>query len=250
MIIHRLIARHLKHRDDGEFYQMQAQDAVAWLEKHGVRWVPTTRVLDLGCGLGVFGHEAARRGCEVVFADEHEVTPPGIPDSQWRRFSIGREALESLGQFDVVLFSNVLEHLPRPNEFLSGIHSLLRERGFFYLSWTNWLSPWGGHEFSPFHYLGARRGHLLFDRIAKRKRLHTPFVNLFPTYVGEVLRYLRSLPQVEVVAVAPRYYSEFTWITRVPLMREFLTWNCGVLLQRKARPGAAVNRERQAGNSA
>ena len=33
-----------------------------------------------------------------------------------------------------------------------------RGRGVVFLSWTTWLSPWGGHETSPWHYLGAPCG--------------------------------------------------------------------------------------------
>jgi hypothetical protein len=32
MIIHKLIAHHLKHKDDGGFYQLQADDAIEWIQ--------------------------------------------------------------------------------------------------------------------------------------------------------------------------------------------------------------------------
>ncbi len=101
-----------------------------------------------------------------------------------------------------------------------------------YLSWTNWLSPWGGHEFSPFHYLGARRGHLWFDRITAQKRKHTPHENLFPTHIGRTLSLLADQPNLRVLRVVPRYYPELAFITKIPGLREFLTWNIAVLLQR------------------
>ena len=40
-----------------------------------------------------------------------------------------------------------------------------RPGGLVWLSWTTWLSPWGGHETSPWHYLGGRRA---ADRYARR----------------------------------------------------------------------------------
>jgi SAM-dependent methyltransferase len=129
----------------------------------------------------------------------------------------------------------VLEHISNAGDFVESIDRLLKPGGRFYLSWTNWLSPWGGHEYSPFHYLGRRRGHLIYDRLVKRPRKHTPYQNLFPTGIGSILKALRRNPELNVLAVAPRYYPEFSFITRVPLIREFLTWNCVILLERSER---------------
>jgi SAM-dependent methyltransferase len=232
MIIHKLIAHHLGHRDDADFYALQARHAIDWLQRKGVQLNQSTKALDLGCGHGVFGLELLQKGCSVVFADEQDSLLPRIPGGCFRPFSIGRDDLDKLGQHNLVLFSNVLEHLADPGGFLASADRLLLERGFFFLSWTNWLSPWGGHEFSPFHYFGPRRGHLLYDRVVRKPRLHTPFVNLYPTYIGQTLRHLRSLPALKIVAVAPRYYPEFALLARVPVLREFFTCNCAVLLRR------------------
>ena len=70
MILPQLLWRFVQHRDDPEFYRMQAVDAIGWIEEAGVAVGPGTRVLDLGCGHGVFGGELRRRGCSVTFADE------------------------------------------------------------------------------------------------------------------------------------------------------------------------------------
>jgi SAM-dependent methyltransferase len=136
-----------------------------------------------------------------------------------------------LGRSDLVICSNVYEHLSKPVQFLKSAQRLLTDKGFFYLSWTNWLSPWGGHEFSPFHYLGSTRGHLIYEKLTGRSRLHTPFVNLFPTYIGQTLRILKAQTEFRLVAIAPRYYPEFSFITRIPGLRELFTWNCAILMQ-------------------
>jgi len=229
MILHQLLLRHLRHGDDAVFYQLQARDAIRWMEACGVRLGAATRILDLGCGHGILGGELARRGCRVVFADEQNLLLPDI-QGEFRPFNIDRQPLDELGQYDLVICSNVLEHLVRREEFLAAAHRLLTEGGVFYLSWTNWLSPWGGHEFSPFHYLGARWGVRLWDGLVRRPRKHTPFKNLFPTSIGETLALIRRNPHLRVIRVAPRYYTECAFLVRIPLLREFLTWNCAVLL--------------------
>ena len=234
MIIHKLIARGFRRGDDAVFYLAQARDSIRWLEQMEVPLGPQTRVLDLGCGHGVFGAEFARRGCPTVFADEENQLLPELAGAPFRRINIDRDDLSALGTFDLVVCSNVFEHLARPDRFLNSIHQTLTPSGRLYLSWTNWLSPWGGHEFSPFHYLGARRGHLIHDKLTGRKRKHTPFENLFPTCIGSVLRQLRQSPTLAILGAAPRYYTEFSLLLRLPVVREFLTWNCALLLKRKS----------------
>lgn len=233
MILHRLIAHHLKHRDDAEFYSMQALDAIRWIGTCGVTPGAGVSVLDLGCGHGVFGAELAKRGCIVTFSDDHDWLHPSLKDAPFRPFNIDRDDFASLGQFDLVVCSNVLEHLPRPADFITKMHGLLKPGGRFYLSWTPWLSPWGGHEFSPLHYLGPTRGHTLHDRLGRGKRIHTPFQNLFPTYIGETLRWIRAQPHLSLDHAAPRYFTELAFLVHVPVLREFAAWNCALLLSRK-----------------
>jgi len=238
MIIHRLIWQHLHHQDDREFYLLQARDAIRWMESHGVHFAPNMKVLDLGCGQGLFGAELMKRGCDVTFADESNYLIAEIESSRFRPINLDREDVSRLGDYEAVVCSNVLEHLAMPFDFIAGISKLLRPTGRFYLSWTNWLSPWGGHDFSPFHYLGPRTGHRIFDRLVGRKRIHTPYETLYPTYIGSVLRAIRRSPELEILQVAPRYYPELRWITALPGLREFLTWNCAVLIARRT-PSAA-----------
>jgi SAM-dependent methyltransferase len=233
MIIHKLLAQYFKKGDDPSFYTFQADDAIAWLERCGVPLNQKTRALDLGCGHGVFGAQLMKRGCQVSFADEENLLLPEISKAPFHRINLDRDDLMALGQYDLVICSNVLEHLANPTGFLEAAHKILAPEGKLYLSWTNWLSPWGGHEFSPFHYLGTRRGHLIYDQVLKRKRKHTPYQNLYPTYIGAVLKLIRQSPTLRLLRAAPRYYNEFAFLIRIPVLREFFTWNCALLIERK-----------------
>lgn len=216
------------------FYVMQAQHAIDWLEHAGAHADAESAILDLGCGHGIFGAEYIKRGCRnVLFADEVNTLMPGVPKDSFRQFNIDRDHLATLGQFDLVICSNVYEHLSRPDLFLQQAPDMLTPDGKLFLSWTNWLSPWGGHEFSPFHYLGPRLGLQLYDRILKKPRIHTPYKNLFPTYIGETLSKIRSSPHLRVLKMAPRYYTELSFLMYLPWIREFLAWNCALLLERK-----------------
>ena len=232
MILPALIRHHLRHKDDAEFYRLQAADAIRWIAESGVRLGPETQALDLGAGHGVFGAELLKAGCRVTFSDEQNYLLPELGHHPFVPFNIDRQTLGELGRYDLVICSNVLEHLARPEHLLYSIQDCLNPGGYFYLSWTNWLSPWGGHEFSPFHYLGPRFGPKLWDRIKGVPRKHTPYENLFPTSISRTLRLLKQNRAVRLVRLAPRYYTEFAFLCRVPVLREFLTWNCAMLLRR------------------
>jgi SAM-dependent methyltransferase len=233
MILPALVRHHLKYKDDAEFYRMQAADAIEWLRRKQVPIGLETHALDLGCGHGVFGAELSQLGCKVTYSDESNYLLPNLHSAEFRRFNIDTESLSALGRYDLVICSNVLEHLSKPKKFLDEIQDVLNPSGFFYLSWTNWLSPWGGHEFSPFQYLGPKLGPLIFDKVTHRKRKHTPFRNLFPISIGWTLKELRRNPALKIVSAAPRYYPEAEIITSIPILREFLTWNCALLIQRR-----------------
>jgi SAM-dependent methyltransferase len=237
VILHKLILHHLHHKDDPDFYDMQARDAIAWTERAGVVYDSKTTVLDLGCGHGIFGANLAKRGCIVTLADESNLLLPELASARFLQINLDREDAGKLGAYDVVILSNVFEHLSKPEQFLDNAHKVLTPKGRLFLSWTNWLSPWGGHEFSPWHFLGPTRGHLIYDKVTGNKRLHTPFVNLFPTYIGRTLRQIKASPHLRLVRMAPRYYPEFAFIMHLPWVREFLAWNCALLLERKREEG-------------
>jgi SAM-dependent methyltransferase len=233
MLIHKLFYRYFKHRDDTEFFSMQAQDAVGWLEKNGVRLGEGTTALDLGCGLGLFGAELRKKGCEVTFADVTDLRTPELEEASFRVLDITSDDLSAAGTYDLVISSNVLEHISDPAYFLANAHRLVRPGGTLYLSWVNWLSPWGGHHFSLFHYLGPRRGHLVYDKVVRRPRAHTPYVDLFPTSISGTLKMIRANPELVIKKIVPRYYPELWFIPRIPVLREFLTGNCAILMERK-----------------
>jgi SAM-dependent methyltransferase len=143
------------------------------------------------------------------------------------------------GSFDGVTSSNVLEHARDPWGMLDELLRVLRPGGVLYLSWTNWYSPFGGHDWSPFHYLGPTVGPRVYRAVRGRAVLHVPGRTLFPVHVGDVLRSVRAR-SLEVVDVAPRYWPSLRFLARVPGVREVALWNCVVLVRRPPAPPGGV----------
>ena len=90
-------------------------------------------------------------GAQVVFADFEDLRLDSLKEAPFLQIDLNLADLADYGRHDLVMCSNVLEHLAEPNHLLRHLDQLLNPGGVFYLSWTNWLSPWGGHEFSPWH---------------------------------------------------------------------------------------------------
>lgn len=230
MIIHKLLLRYFRYGDDPVFYTMQAQDSIRWLEKMGVPLNSDTEALDLGCGHGVFGAELKKKGCRVTFADQENYLLPEIRNERFLAINLDSDDYSVLGKYDLVICSNVFEHLAAPDRFIAEVPKLLKGTGRLYLSWTNWLSPFGGHDFALYHYLGPRLGRWLHHKVTGKWSDHVPYAGLYPTFIGRTLRKIRSTPGLRIVRMAARYYPEFSFVLRIPAVREFLAWNCALLI--------------------
>jgi hypothetical protein len=109
-----------------------------------------------------------------------------------------------------------------------------RPGAIVFCAFTNWLSPWGGHETSPWHYLGGKKAARVYQR-----RYGTPPKNfygrsLYPISVARVLRWARTCADAELVDAVPRYLPGWTRpLVLVPAAREILTWNLLVVLRRR-----------------
>ena len=193
-------------------------------------------ILDLGSGPGYYATALQKRAAFVVAVDR------GQADLRAARQS-GVPALSGDGAglpfadavFDGVLCSNMLEHTPDPSAVLDEVERVLAPGGWAWVSWTNWYSPWGGHAITPLHYLGPKLGLRAWRRLfGEPKGRNLPFVNLWPTYIGRTLADVRRRPGLELVDAMPRYYPSQRWILRVPGLREVATWNCLLLVRRRA----------------
>jgi len=231
----RLFRAFRKEQSDPEFFYSQlAQDAVDQVARHcelGQRIV-----LDIGGGAGEFTAAFRSRGalCYLFEPDRAEMlsrgTPPAgavLADGYWLPVSDGAA--------DVCFSSNVLEHVPDPEGFLEEMIRVTKPDGLIYLSFTNWYSPWGGHEMSPWHYLGAGFAERRYARRQGRKPKHHVDGNLFRVHIGPTLAMIRARTDVCVVEALPRYYPRWCRpLLLVPVLREVTAWNLLVIMRRIA----------------
>jgi SAM-dependent methyltransferase len=214
------------------FYTFLAEDTVRQLSQYvdlGGRVVA-----DVGGGPGFFVRALGRAGALsfCVDADRGEMAALGPPENGSIAGSAIRLPLAS-GAVDVCLSSNVLEHVEDWRSMLAEMVRVTKPGGIVFVAFTNWLSPYGGHETSPWHYLGGERAVARYQRRQGKPPKNRYGHSLHPVSIAEVLRWARSAPGAVIVDAAPRYLPGWTRpLLRAPILREFLTWNLLLVLQR------------------
>jgi SAM-dependent methyltransferase len=220
--------------DPERFYSTLADDTVAVLRAH--LDLQGVIALDVGGGAGDLARALAGAGalCSTVEPKWAELRRRGEPP-QGSVLASGYELPIRDGAADLVVSSNVLEHVSRPFCLIEEMTRVTRPGGIVWISFTNWLSPWGGHETSPWHYLGGHRAARLYQARYGRPPKNLYGETLYPLSLAAVLAYVARDRDLEVLARLPRYYPSFArGIVEIPCIRELATWNLELLLRRRA----------------
>lgn len=98
---------------------------------------PGTRVLDVGCGNGFMCREFLKKDCRVVGLDLSEqgihLARKAYPDARFEILAADEHVLERLDEkpFDLVVSTEVVEHLYAPRLYARGCFAALRPGGRF-----------------------------------------------------------------------------------------------------------------------
>lgn len=106
------------------------------------------RILDVGCGTGLFAYEAAKHGAKVLGID---YSKEGIaiakkmhqhPNLEYRCENIFTSKVLRK-KFDVIVSLGTLEHMDKPFVVVKKFKSLLKPSGSIILTCPNWVNPRG-----------------------------------------------------------------------------------------------------------
>ena len=223
----------VEQTDPELFYSALAHDAVAQIE--GFAALEGASVLDVGAGPGWFRRAFSDAGARYLGLDTDagEMNAAALPQDS----SVLGDAQAlpiRTGSVDVVFSSNVLEHVPRPEAMAEEMVRVARPGGLVFLSYTLWLSPWGGHETSPWHFLGGAKAAQRYTRTHAHPPKNLYGESLFPLSAGRMLRWARGRDDVVVLAAIPRYHPWWSqWVMKVPGVREVASWNLLLVLRRR-----------------
>lgn len=234
----RLFRDFLHEQDDpARFYSSLARDSVEMISAYTS--LQDRLVLDVGAGPLFFARAfeaegATYIGCDVDAGDFAHQTEASLAVA-----CVGQQLPFRDGSVDVAFSSNVLEHVPDPDVLCRELVRVTRPGGVAIASFTNWLSPWGGHETSPWHYLGGEYAVRRYQRRFGKDPKNRVDRSLFRLSVAAGLRIARELERdmegVELLDVRPRYWPGWSkGLLSVPGVREVATWNLWIVW---AKPG-------------
>lgn len=219
----------VEQTDPDRFYGDLANDSVLTLADHTP--LDGRFVLDIGAGPRQFAEAFRQRGARYVAVD-HDSTVSSVADGGVTGSAMALPFADACA--DVVFSSNLLEHVPDFESVADEMVRVTRPGGVLYLSYTNWWSPWGAHEASPWHWLGngyAVRRYVRRNGHQPKNRLDE---TLYRVSVVQGLAWARGRADVEVLAVRPRYLPDAArHLLKVPGLRELATWNLLLILRRR-----------------
>lgn len=218
--------------DPDGFYSLLASDTIELLRRYDS--LKGKEVLDIGGGPGYMAECFRQEGARSSFVEPiwEEMTEPG------RRLGYGivgdgcrLPILDAC--FDISCSSNVIEHVVDPGAFLDEMVRVVRPGGTIFLAFTNWLSPFGGHETSPWHYAGGEWAARRYERKVGYPPKNRFGESLFRLSITDVMRLAHDQPDAVVLDAFPRYYPPWSRsLARLRGVREVLTWNLVVVLRR------------------
>ena len=164
------------HRDDYMPYWAYLWPAAIYMSKAVMRadWLAGTRVLELGCGVGLVGVAARAKGCRVVMTDydaksvvvaQHNARLNGFDDVEARELDWRVPPKET---YPVILGCDLLyeqrNHLP----ILELLEVMLEPGGIC------WLADGGRNVAHQFWYLARERGYAVTMRDTEGRELMQP----------------------------------------------------------------------------
>lgn len=233
----RLFRSFLTEQSDPDgFYSLIADDTLALMRKH--LDLEGRLVADFGGGSGYYSEAFRRAGARTVLVDASydEIVAHGRDGRRDPGAVVARAEQSPLadGSVDIAFSSNLLEHVVDLGRTADEIARVVRPGGYVVLSYTAWLGPWGGHETSPWHYFGGHRAARRYERRHGRPPKNVYGESMYAASVSSGLRWARSRPDLVVLEERPRYLPMAArHVLKVPVLREFVTWNLWQVLRRE-----------------
>ncbi|KAF2900566.1 hypothetical protein ILUMI_05608 [Ignelater luminosus] len=112
------------------------------------------KLLDVGCGVGILSEALAEFGCTITAIDpsvdmiheakRHMALNPSLTNITYINETIEQHAQKYLEEYDVVVASQVIDHVDQPDLFLDMCSRCLKPGGPIFITsfnrtWTSWL---------------------------------------------------------------------------------------------------------------
>lgn len=176
-----------RHKDRKQYFNEQAfttkKYVIPFIEKTK-KISSDVRVLEIGCGEGGNMKPFLELGCEVYGIDINEKQLDRARD-YYRELGLDDRLTlihkdiyevspETIGQFDVIMLRDVIEHIPNQEKFLAFLPRFMKDDGVTFFGFPPWHMPFGGHQ-----------------QMCRSKLGKLPWIHLLPR--GLYAKYLRAV---------------------------------------------------------
>lgn len=194
-----------RHKDRLSYFNEQAtttEKYVVPLIRRSIAVDEKSEILEIGCGEGGNLKPFADMGCKRIVGVDlgdyrikmaHEFLSEHKNYDKIELITADIYDVDNIGQFDVIIMRDVLEHIFDQDKFMAYVKKFLKPGGKFYLGFPPWQNPFGGHQ-----------------QIAKNKWLSkAAFIHLLPKKVykwilinaGESENYVNELMNVKATGI-------------------------------------------------
>lgn len=150
---------HERHHNKRQYFNEQAlttrKHVIPYL-RQSMEITPATRVFEIGCGEGGNLVPFLEMGCECVGVDFNQrkidlglgYLKEDLPEARVKLLvqDIYDASADGLGQFDLIILRDVIEHIHDQGKFLRMVHRFLRPEGRIFFGFPPWRMPFGGHQ--------------------------------------------------------------------------------------------------------
>lgn len=223
-------SRNKSEKDYFDFEKFQAEMVIGSLKRKNIG-LKGAKVLDIGSGRGGYSYALDKNGAYVVSLD----IDANRSLNNKNFVNADASSLPFKGQsFDIVFCSSVIEHLKEPKKMLLEIRRILKKDGICYLSFPPFWSPFGAHQFKPFHYLGEKTAIRLarkFYKVRSHSSYDDEYGRLYIMTISKAKRLIRE-SGLKIIGVSTRHFP--INLAKVPFFNEFFTWHIEFLVCRKS----------------
>lgn len=150
---------HDRHTNKRRYFNEQAlttrKHVIPYLQR-SMELSAQTRVFEIGCGEGGNLVPFLEMGCECVGVDFNQnkidlglsYLAEDLPAARVKLLiqDIYDSSADRLGDFDLIILRDVIEHIHDQEKFLAMVHKFLRPKGRIFFGFPPWRMPFGGHQ--------------------------------------------------------------------------------------------------------
>lgn len=255
-----------RHRDRKIYFEEQSITTQNYVIPHLNKYTSTKdiSVLEIGCGEGGNLLPFLQNNCQVVGVDlakdkisnGKRYLSEYIKNKQCKLYDEDVFKISSLGEFDLIFFRDVIEHIKDHERLLSFTFDHLKPGGHAFIAFPPWQNPFGGHQQMLRSYLAKIPFLHLLNRTLYRKLMELTkerevvILELLELHESRVtvesfLKLIKqsdfTLKSLKLYFINPNYEVKFNLkpvvlpklLSKIPIMRNFLSTTCYSILSKE-----------------